>query len=400
MTLRIWMTTVVRSLAGLRALHFYSALLALLPLFAVGVRTRTALLTQRIHAALSQLEQVRVDQTTEAQLLKALPALVKRSEKGALRTYSMEISNWPHHEWVFDPFIPQFSWYSPQGCVKPTSRKIPFWLGHRYVLFRSVFVISDGRVSSTSYALALEGGECPVRISADSIHGRWVKRLPVPVSSLVDQSPAFEVSGDGESLHVTYAFDAPAKLVSHALRLELSCMWSMKGCRSVREVAAALLQDKASIEAATLSRLSSGNPCPDEMLAGRVRYLPGLNVELLEVTNSRSDVIGNYEGDFVSDYITVTDYRLIEVIRGVAGKSISAMTHRNLIPAPLSVTQQIWNPVRPAKKRGERVLYFSGAKFDSCRAVPATPSALSAVRSAVPAPKRSEDEMSSKSITG
>jgi len=41
---------------------------------------------------------------------------------------------------------------------------------------------------------------------------------------------------------------------------------------------------------------------------------------------------------------------------------------------------------------GGRVLLFTNGWFDSCQFVPATPSALSAVRTTVPAPKRPEDE--------
>jgi hypothetical protein len=340
-----------------------------------------------------------VDRTTEAELVKALPALVKGTERGAVRTYSMEISNWPDHGWLIDPFRFPSPWYSsssPSACVKPVSKKMAYWLGYRYFFFTADFVILDGRVSKASYGFAFEDPECGAGVGGHSVHGFWADRhLPVPVSSIADQSPSFRVSGGGVWLYATYAFDAPRKQVSHVFQLELSCLWSIGGCSSVREVAPALWHDKAAIEAATVSRLSSDNPCPDDMLAGRVRNLPDLNIELLEVMKSRDDGINNYEGDPVSDHITITDYRLIEVIRGRAGVPRIGIGHRNRIPAPLSRAERIWNPVRPPSQRGDRVLYFSGAQFDSCRVVPATPSALSAVRTAVAAPKRREDDLSS-----
>jgi hypothetical protein len=374
-------------------------LFLLLLIFMFGARVHAVLLARRVYASLSQLDRVRVDQTTEAELVNALPGLVKGSERGAVRTYSVEISNWPDHGWVIDPFRFPSPWYSassPTRCVKPTSKKMAYWLGYRYFFFVADFVILDGRVSKSSYGFAFEDTACWASVGGHSVHGFWADRhLPVPVSSIDDQSPSFRVGGNGESLGATYAIDAPRKQVSHVFQLELGCLWSIGGCSSVREVAPALWQDRAAIEAATVSRLGSRNPCPDDMLAGRVRSLPDLNIELLEVMKSRGDGINNYEGDPVLCRITATDYRLIEVIRGSAGEPRIGIGYRNRIPAPLSVGESIWNPVRPPSQRGDRVLYFSGAKFQSCRVVSATPSALSAVRTAVAAPKRREDDLSS-----
>jgi len=39
-------------------------------------------------------------------------------------------------------------------------------------------------------------------------------------------------------------------------------------------------------------------------------------------------------------------------------------------------------------KPGNRVLYFGGANFNSCRVIPATPSAIEAVRTAAPVSQR------------
>jgi hypothetical protein len=39
------------------------------------------------------------------------------------------------------------------------------------------------------------------------------------------------------------------------------------------------------------------------------------------------------------------------------------------------------------------VLAFSNLTFDSCQIVPATPSVLAAIRNAIPAPRRAEDEL-------
>jgi hypothetical protein len=56
-------------------------------------------------------------------------------------------------------------------------------------------------------------------------------------------------------------------------------------------------------------------------------------------------------------------------------------------------TLALGNPVSPFHHTGDRVLFFTNLIFESCQVVPATPSALSVVRTTVPVPKRDEDEI-------
>jgi len=134
------------------------------------------------------------------------------------------------------------------------------------------------------------------------------------------------------------------------------------------------------------------DPYPDRILAGRVRALPDLNVALLEVVKpSRVDI--NEEGDHRTEFFT--EYRLIEVIRGRADGPWNRIRYHKTIASPLAPGQRIANPATLLPlKTGSRFLYFSGAEYDSCRMVPATPSAESAVRMAVPPAKREEDDIS------
>jgi hypothetical protein len=137
-----------------------------------------------------------------------------------------------------------------------------------------------------------------------------------------------------------------------------------------------------------MARLSSStNPCPDRLLADRVRYLTDLNVELLEVVSSRTSPADRSAGDTLR-----TTYRVKELIRGRSGTSWTDVPYQSVIPSPLDRDQYIPNPVLPFLKPGEKVLAFTGAKFQSCRLVPYTQSAEWAVRSATPAPKLREDE--------
>jgi hypothetical protein len=86
----------------------------------------------------------------------------------------------------------------------------------------------------------------------------------------------------------------------------------------------------------------------------------------------------NREGDRTQE--PVTDFQLKEVIVGHPEGPWTDMRYRDSIRWPLSPTGNLANSARwlfPGA--GERFLYFSGARFDSCRIVRATPSAQAAV---------------------
>jgi hypothetical protein len=171
----------------------------------------------------------------------------------------------------------------------------------------------------------------------------------------------------------------------------LSCFWDLRGCNSVRQVVPLLWKDRQELLPATVARISSNDPCPDRVLAGRVRTLPDLNIALLKVVRAR-EVDINTEGDRSSEI--VVDYRPKEVILGYPEGPWTDMRLRRTIAWPLPPTGQIANPaLRTFPQVGERFLYFSGARFDSCRTVPATPSAEAAVRGATPPERRIEDEV-------
>jgi hypothetical protein len=118
-----------------------------------------------------------------------------------------------------------------------------------------------------------------------------------------------------------------------------------------------------------------------------VRTLPDLNIALLEVVRARRVE----EGDRSTG--AVVDYRLKEVILGHPEGPWTGMRQAGY-PLAVSSAAQMASPVlRALPQVGQRFLYLSGASFDSCQIVPAAPSAESAVRGAVPADRRIEDEV-------
>jgi hypothetical protein len=308
-------------------------------------------------------------------------------------------SLWPLHQHIPADIS------SDKWAVLVIPLKAAYVLGLRHLSFPAVVTVLDGTVSSFRYALEPDvflGWPLSYLVVARSTHGFWRDRALVPVSSVDDESPAYRfgvlagpgsfIAGADSSIGVAFTPDAPREKVLHAFQVDLSCFWGLRGCDSVRQVVPYLWQDRQEILAAAAARLTPTNPCPDRILAGRVRSLPDLNVSLLEVLRSR-EVEVNREGDRTREI--VTDYRLREAMLGRAEGPWTDIRHRRMIPWPLSPTGSMLNPMQPLfPKAGERFLYFSGAEFDACRIVPATPSAEAAIRRSVPAPKRIEDDVS------
>jgi hypothetical protein len=412
-----WATGLYSKLTGRPARWVYLGLLLLPVIFTTDARIRSVLLTRRIHAVLSGLEQVRVDQTTEEQLLKTVPYLLrhgngKRDPAGVEWYYQVDISNAVERRWLWRlaaTHLFQFLWPWPMDhqtehtAVLSFPLKIAYRLGWRYVGFSAQVMVRNGKATSVWYGIEADVEQGYPRIiyrissvSAMSFHGLWMYHVsPSPVTSALDESPEYRVSTtqtlyDAErGLRAEYAADAPRELIAHAFQVDLSCYWSIRGCVSALDIAPLFWRDKQAIEAKAVSRLRGpGNPCPDTVLAARVRYLLDLNVELLEVTDSgRERVNGKREA---GESLT-TSYQLKEVIRGHSDRARTLVPYRTSIASPLGSTERMSNPVPLSLKAGDRVLAFTGANFDSCQIVPATQSAESAVRSAVPAPRWPED---------
>jgi hypothetical protein len=224
----------------------------------------------------------------------------------------------------------------------------------------------NGVVASIEYNLDpdyISGFPSYSFISAQSVHGLWAgrARLLVPVRTVDDEDPDYRFgsiagASTNATLSLIYTSAAPYDRITRALELDLTCYWDLSGCNSVRQVVPQLWQDLKDAEEAAAARLRSSNPCPDRILAGRVRYLLDMNVSLLEVANEANGPA----------------YKISEVI------------HHYEKGRPVEIPQA----VLPGAHPGDRFLYFDAAKFDSCQIVPDTPSAEAAVRSAVPAPRR------------
>jgi hypothetical protein len=397
-----------RALAGPTARRIYLAA-ALFLLFATTVaRVYSFILVRRIQAVISGLSKLRIDETADGDVLRTVPYLVRGQdwtieknvelgdvEPGLDRSYYATISNKPN--WMmFETTAWRFSSAASteDGHQEGWLFKAADLLGYRYVGFGALVVLHNGRVSSISYGIADRLVFPEVLgdiISFKSAHARWaVRQTGFEVPSTEDESPQFSVSGDSGHLGVWFTPEASPELRSHLFQVNLSCFWSLLGCRHARDVAPLLWQDKNAIEAATLSRLQSNDPCPDRILAGRIKYLPDIDVVLLESSGSRLEGISE-EGSPISE--ARTHYKLVEVLRGHASGSWESVRSMDTVLYPGDYTRRLPNRGLQWTKAGEKVLAFSNLNFDSCRMIRATHSALSKVRDTNPAPRRGEDEL-------
>jgi hypothetical protein len=384
----------VRKLTGPWARRACIAVVVILLCLTTAARLRSYAMARRIQAVLHGLAEMRIDQTSEKQMLETVPYLTRNQyerKSGATvrRWYYAEISN------ESDRLLPFFIALGPRATAD-----LAYWLGYRYMSFDARVSVEDGKVTEVRYGLArqwVRPAAVGYVVSAKSVHGFWLPyEHGFEVTSQDDESPKYRAVQDRvegympfPGLHVTFTNDAPPDLTKRAFQLNLSCFWSLQGCEEAREIAPGIWEDAQATQAAAFERVRFGK-CPESIIDGRMRYLPDISVLLLEVTGSRRVEI-NEEGSTTEEWLT--DYKLKEVIRGRNFESWKTVRFGPTIPSPLDPTQTIANQHYPETKIGSQVLFFGNMSFDSCRFVPASPAALEIVRKAPMPPKRPEDQI-------
>jgi hypothetical protein len=387
------------ALVGRVARRAYLSVILLLILLTTAIRIRSFLLVRRFQQVLSGLSKIQIDKTTEEDLLRLVPSLVRtvaEEKSGAqLGRYYYVVSSNGTDRLMHQLYFRDLGYRFPRSHVL----EIADWLGYRYIDFYAQLLVIDGNVSRIRYEIANEytiPNGLSDYISVRSVHGVWDREAKTVVTPAEDENPQFRVSGDERSLDVTYTFDATPEEVSHAFNINLSCFWSFIGCRTARDIAPHLWQYKDEIQEKAFSRLGSNEPCPNRVLADRVKYLPDLDVLLLDVVSVSKEASG--EAGKKSG-ISMFGYQLREIVRGSQGDSASAKKFRYYpeIRASSNLRSLSANPLSRAPQIRDRDLLFTGVLFESCQIIPEIPSTLAVVQKAVPIPRRQEDENLGKS---
>ena len=396
-----------RLLAGRTARIAFLTVVFLLLALSIAPRLNSYLMARKFLKVLSGLKTVRIDETTEEELLQQVPYLEPNKDSSE---FGLE-----RERWYFTSFTNEADWLrferltgagSP-GSISPRLLKWADWLGFRFMSLSANVIVLDGKVSSIRYSVASEYTVPQVIgniVSVRSVHGYWLEhRQPLYVTSTEDQSPSYRIK---ESLRhpwafepiesvidVSYAYDTEPDKIAHVFQVDLRCFWSVHGCRNGREVLPLVWQDENAIKEATAARLASNDPCPDSLLAARVRYLPDLDVSLVEVTNSGPGYAPGADGFLYWTPPAMHSFRVLDLITGELGRRQSPFLHTLTITSPMDPKQKIPDPSVAAIQKGGRMLMFGNHAFESCSIVTATDSAEAAVRAAVPAPRRREDQI-------
>src|ERR1700733_5345632 len=409
------MHAIYRALTSKLARRIYSTtLITLLTTFLVTttiIRVPTYLLTRKFQTVLRGLSKIQIDQTTEAEIPHLVPYLTPRLrdipvipppgsppnvDPGTHHFYYFEASNDDH--WMrFNVFADKYSQVNyPKNHHHPPQSwiySVAEWFGYRYLRLDASIIILNGKVSSIHYDIGNSFGfphQAGEIVSASSVHSWWGPRKHLRVSPIIDQNPTFVVFGGDDAIHIKFAPEAPATLRNHIFEVDLRCTWSLTGCHHPVQITSALWRDKQEAEQSAFARLTSDNPCPDSLVAGRVRYVPDSDILFLESTGLPVTNPTGYYLDSTSQLHS--HYRLIEMIRGESTywKSSSAKPY---VPDPTDSYHRLPSKNPERRPAGQRVLLLIGPEFSSCQVVPAASAALDAARNPPPAAIRLEDEI-------
>jgi hypothetical protein len=395
-----------RSLTGRTSRRIYVLVVVVVLGASAIARVYTFVLTRKAQAVVAGLAKLEIDETSEADLLRTVPYLTRNQwevqlqrtretgdiDTGLERFYYASFSN--ESIWLpFARFLARFSTltYPKTGPPKSWALTLADWFGFRYFSFDAGVFLLNRKVSAVMYSISdnlIFPRPLGNIVSVKSAHSFWGPYGSTGVSSTDDENPQLRIRDNGHNLRASFTFDAPSTIKADVFQVNTTCFWGLVGCRNARQIAPALAQSKDKIQAATQARLQSSDPCPHRIIAGRVRYLPDLNVAILESTEpgreSSADTLH-------SPTEMAAHYKFIEILRGRSPNAWKAIEISPTIPFPrypstLPNRGLQWAPP------GQQVLAFSNPRFSSCPLMLPTADALPIIRNPTPGPKRREDE--------
>jgi hypothetical protein len=211
------------------------------------------------------------------------------------------------------------------------------------------------------------------------------------LSDSFDENPEYQVhtfhKWPDKNLGIRFFLGAAEERRFHAFQLQLSCMQRLKGCRFAREILPAAYEDMEQISLAARERLDSRAPCPDRILAARVKHFPKLDIRLAEVTQA-NDAIRVWSPHDSEPYRTAR-LREIKILRGK--EEDASATVEEPMWVHRSTRKEFVNPAAGLLEPGAQLLIFSGREVrleSACAMVSATPYALQLLQNALVANDR------------
>ena len=393
-----------RAVTGRIARRTYAVILILLFIVGVAFRIHTYIFARRFQKVLSGLSTLHIDQTTEEDLQRQVPYLVRTNyervvkpsietgdvQTGVLRAYCASYTN--RDAWIwFGNRASRFSQATIDKNMRTTSWVVTAadLLGFRYFDFSACVLVFNGKVSRISYGVA-DDLIFPLavsdQVSVTSFHSRWGPwHMYAEVPAVADESPAFFLSYEYEGrFSFLYNPNAPDAVRRHLFQVNLNCFWHLFRCDDAREIAPALVHDIDLVNLAAIARINSANSCPDRIIAARARYWPDISVVLAKSLGSHEVAVNEVGHPTIE---VQTHYDAVKVLRGGFPSGFQFVTAGPALPNPaypLKIDRLL------ATNPGDLVMIFYGPQ--TCSVIPATPSAIAAFQNTSLEPRRVEDE--------
>lgn len=347
------------------------------------LRLDAAIFEYRVLAMLRQMEELKLGQTTRAELsnsvtgMRSSPCAPVPNSSECLAKHFSNLSGHlliAHLQKLYGVY-----WNSK------TIYEAGHLLGIRICDFYAVFEIRDQKVQGLNYGLFLDNGSNQYP-GAIVVHvGSTESYITSPLSNAEDESPEYLVARYHQwpelNLSISFTPLAPVTLTRHAFEPSLNCLWRIDGCRTSQQIFLSTWQDEENIEWAIGARLHSSNPCPDRILPHRVR--DASDILLVEVEHIGPEMGSETYGTT----FPMVDYKLLRVLKGKSNRPLKSLHYSSLIYDPADPRQQMPNPAIQLLHPGAHVLMFSNEPWhvdEACEIVAATDSALQAIQSELP----------------
>jgi hypothetical protein len=350
----------------------------------IAFRIDDALFAARVTRIVHSLADIKVDATTEDELVRLIPALKNADGApwcGTEHCYSITEENpsWTERFWAASRF------------QRGLQTAFYYW-GFPARRFTVGIRIHSERVSGLFYHVMLMSVDPPDPMSPVLLAGATTSHNLDNYTSQVadDQSPEYSIEFRlRQTLFVQLTPLASRELARHAFEIDTACIWSLLFCRKPEQLLPAAFRDQTQISEAALRRLQGAEPCPVSIVKRRVR--DGFQIALLELVNVEPGITPDWNHEPHRD----ASVRLIQVFQKHEHSFFDrpeADAFFDHLSFPLTQTDssiypaRVPNPVINTLKPGNRYLWFyedRGRFGTPCEMIPATDAAMTVLAEAL-----------------
>ena len=368
-----------RRLTSRPARLIYLGVLVIVIVPGIALRVEAALFQRRVLKVMSALSSLRIGVTQRAEVLSRMAQFEVREDHRnksgceADDCLFIEVSSPKLSDWA----LRKAGWSGHYKLYTVLS-----WWRFRMRGLEAYVDLDSDKVSDLGYRFVLSTPDPYDEIVINARSMSSAGRFTGIIDAIADESPDYGVSHHWRrpalNTNVYFTRSTTPELLSHAFRLRLECLWSVRGCLTANQLLPEAEYDRIGIERAASDRLIGPNQCPDWILPGRARDAE--SILLVEVKNSGPAFIANDDGS----HFRRANFRLLRVLKGDPGVSVDKIV----------VGSEIWRGERAHNsafdllKPGQRLLVFLRGDRDrdgyaSCEEFAATDSAVQTIETSL-----------------